>query len=142
MLLPVTVPAGLPAVLRSVRSCFTAPAFATFTALLLGMLCCEGPCTVTGMWTAAGLAGRAHWARAHRFSAQTRWDAGQLGLALAAAVVAVFVPDGGALTVAVDDTLFRRVGRKVFGRTGSMTGPPRAPSRSGGATASWSRRWW
>jgi hypothetical protein len=38
-----------------------------------------------------------------------------LGLALARVVVSCFVTDGEALTVAVDDTLFHRYGRKVFG---------------------------
>src|SRR6266540_3053266 len=39
----------------------------------------------------------------------------RVGLALARAVVARLVPDGGAVTVAVDDTLFHRYGRKVHG---------------------------
>jgi hypothetical protein len=41
------------------------------------------------------------------------WDLDRVGLALAGAVVARFVPEGGAVTVAVDDTLFHRHGKKV-----------------------------
>ncbi len=40
---------------------------------------------------------------------------GPVGLALARAVVARLVPGGGAVTVAVDDTLFHRYGTKVHG---------------------------
>src|SRR6266511_3911690 len=39
----------------------------------------------------------------------------RVGLALARAVVASLAPDGAAVTVAVDDTLFHRYGRKVHG---------------------------
>ncbi len=75
----------------------------------------SGPRTVTGMWQAAGLAGQAHWSRAHRFFARAVWDPDRVGLALARAVVASLAPDGAAVTVAVDDTLFHRYGRKVHG---------------------------
>src|SRR6266545_304095 len=64
---------------------------------------------------AAGLAGSVHWSRAHRFFARAVWDLDQVGLALARAVVARLVPDAGAVTVAVDDTLFHRYGKKVHG---------------------------
>ncbi len=67
------------------------------------------------MWQAAGLAGSVHWSRAHRFFSRAVWDLDQVGLALARAVVARLVPDGGAVTVAVDDTLFHRYGKKVHG---------------------------
>jgi hypothetical protein len=43
------------------------------------------------------------------------WDVDGLGLALARVVVAAFGIDGQSLLVAVDDTLFHRYGRKVFG---------------------------
>ncbi len=61
------------------------------------------------------MAGRAHWSRAHRFFSHARWDPDALGLALARLVVAASTADGQALTVAVDDTLFHRYGRSVFG---------------------------
>jgi hypothetical protein len=67
------------------------------------------------MWQAAGLAGQAHWSRAHRFFARAVGDLDQVGLALARAVVGRFTPAGAAVTVAVDDTLFHRWGKKVHG---------------------------
>jgi hypothetical protein len=113
--MPVTVPSSLLIVLEVLRPCFTAPSFTTMAALVTGVLSGNGPRTVTGMWQAAGLAGQAHWSRAHRFFSRAVWDLDQVGLALARAVVARFVPRGAAVTLAVDDTLFHRYGKKVHG---------------------------
>ena len=113
--MPVTVPPSLLIVLQALRPCFTAPSFATLAALVTGALSGARRRTVTGMWQAAGLAGSVHWSRAHRFFSRAVWDLDQVGLALARAVVARLVPDGGAVTVAVDDTLFHRYGKKVHG---------------------------
>jgi len=111
----VTVPSSLLVVLEVLRPCFTAPSFATLSALVTGALSADGARTITGMWTAVGLAGRVHWSRAHRFFSRAVWDLDQVGLALACAVVERFVPDGAAVGAAVDDTLFHRYGRKVHG---------------------------
>ncbi|MGW9027492.1 transposase [Streptomyces sp. NPDC055722] len=115
MLPPSTVPVSLIDVLQIVRSCFTAPSFATLCSLVTGVLAADGPRTVTGMWSAAGLAGRCHWSRGHRFFSRAVWDLDAVGLALARTVTAAFVPEGGAVTVAVDDSLFHRFGKKVHG---------------------------
>ena len=115
MLQRATVPAGLWEMLGACRAVFTAPTFLTFGLLVTGALGAVEPRTVTGMWAAAGMAGRAHWSRAHRFFSHARWDPDALGLALTRLVVAAFTADGQALTVAVDDTLFHRYGRSVFG---------------------------
>jgi hypothetical protein len=61
------------------------------------------------------MAGVAHWSGAHRFFSTARWDRDALGLALARLVVAAFTAEDQAVTVAVDDTLFHRYGRTVFG---------------------------
>src|SRR6266508_4109485 len=114
-LMPLTVPPSLLIVVEVLRPCFTAPWFATMSSLVTGALSASGPRTVTGMWQAAGLAGQAHWSRAHRFFSPAVWDPDRVGLALARAVVASLAPDGAAVTVAVDDTLFHRYGRKVHG---------------------------
>lgn len=115
MLPAVTVPSGLSCVLEGLRGVFTAPSFATFTALMTGLLGATGSRTVTGMWSAAGLAGRSHHARAHRFFSHARWDLDSLGLLVARLVVARFVPAGAALRVVVDDTLFHRYGTATHG---------------------------
>jgi hypothetical protein len=115
MLPDVTVPPCLLSVLEGVRGVFTAPTFATFASLVTGLLGATGSRTVTGMWTAAGLAGRSHHARAHRFFSHARWDLDAFGLLLARVVVARFVPAGQALQVVVDDTLFHRYGTSTHG---------------------------
>jgi hypothetical protein len=46
-------------------------------------------------------------------------------LALARAVVVRFVPEDGALTIAVDDSLFHRCGKKVFGAAWQHDGSAR-----------------
>jgi hypothetical protein len=109
-----TVPVCLLQVLQVCRGVFTGPSFVTFTVLVTGGLSGVGPRTVTGMWSAAGMAGWVHWLRAHRFFSHARWDVDALGLVLARLAVQLFVGDGQPLTVAVDDTLFHRY-RKVFG---------------------------
>src|SRR6266540_2217789 len=124
--MPVTVPPSLLIVLQVLRPCFTAPSFVTLAALVTGALSGAGRRTVTGMWQAAGLAGRVHWSRAHRFFARAVWDLDQVGLALARAVVARLVPDGGAVTVAA---------RRCTARSTSTTAPPGAATASAAATA-------
>jgi hypothetical protein len=53
--------------------------------------------------------------RAHYFFARAAWDLDELGVAVARLVVALLVPAGAAIIVAVDDSVFRRCGRKVYG---------------------------
>lgn len=120
-----TVPPCLFEMLRGCRGAFGAPGFATFVALVVGALGAVGPRTVTGMWIAAGLAGRLHWSRAHRFFSQTRWDPDCLGLLLARLAVSVFVAAGTPITFAVDDTLFHRYGKLVYGAAWQHDGSAR-----------------
>ncbi len=83
--------------------------------------------TVCGMLLGAGLTRAWPHDRAHSFFAKARWSTDQLGPALARLIVDRVLPEGAALQVAVDDTLFKRCGRKVHGAAwqhdGSATGP-------------------
>jgi hypothetical protein len=115
MLRALTLPATLSDVLAAFRPCFTAPTFATFTALVAGLVACPVGRTVCGMLTGAGLARIWAHCRAHRFFSAARWCPRQVGLVLAGLVVAHLLPVGAPITVAVDDTLFRRRGKKVHG---------------------------
>jgi DDE superfamily endonuclease len=108
-----TLPPSLAGLLWAFRSCFTAPSFRTFTALVAGMIAQPGRRTVCGMLTGAGLAGIWHHARAHRFFAQARWDPAAVGLILLHLVVDRLVPTDAPILLAVDDTLLRRSGRRV-----------------------------
>jgi DDE superfamily endonuclease len=109
------VPVSLDGLLSLLAPCFTQPTFQTFRALLVGQVSQTGRRTVCGMLVGARLSGVWEHSRAHRFFSRARWEPDQLGSALAALIVDRFVPAGEAVTVAVDDTLLQRWGRKVWG---------------------------
>jgi DDE superfamily endonuclease len=115
MLPGLTLPASLAVLLGALRPCFTAPSFRTFCGLAAGLAGQVHRRTVCGMLLGAGLAEAWPHDRAHYFFARARWQADELGLAVARLVVLLLVPPGGPLTVAVDDSLFRRSGRTVHG---------------------------
>ena len=115
MLPGVTPPASLAGLLGALRPCFTAPSFRTFCGLAAGLAGQVQRRTVCGMLLGAGLARAWPHDRAHYFFARARWQADELGLAVARLVVLLLVPPAGPLTVAVDDSVFRRSGRKVYG---------------------------
>jgi hypothetical protein len=65
--------------------------------------------------------------RAHQFFSRVRWNSDDLGLAAAKLVVALLAPTGQPVTIAIDDTLFRRRGKNVgaagWFHDGSAPGP-------------------
>jgi hypothetical protein len=61
------------------------------------------------MLTGVGLDQIWHHSRAHRLFSNARWSGDALGLALADLIVARLLPADSALTIAVDDTLFKRL---------------------------------
>src|SRR6187397_675806 len=67
------------------------------------------------MLTGAGLDRVWHHSRAHRLFSCARWSGDALGLVLADLIVTRLLPADSALTIAVDDTLFKQSGKKVFG---------------------------
>lgn len=125
------MPSSLLSVLGIVRSCFTVPSYLVFCHLVVGMATAVGRRTVTGMLTAANLAGRWSHDRAHQFFSRAAWDPHQLGMALARAVVDHLVPEGAHILVAVDDTLFRRRGKKVHQARWAHDGSGRGKDRTG-----------
>jgi hypothetical protein len=131
MLPPSTVPPSLAAVLEMARSCFTAPSFTTFCALVVGLVSQVGPSTVTGMLAGAGLSGCWPHDRAHSFFSRARWCPDQLGLLLARAIVRYLIPAGAPIQLAVDDTLFRRCGKKVAHARWAHDGAARGPTPIG-----------
>lgn len=127
------VPASLLAVLGKLRV-FTAPGFTTFTAMVTGLVAQAGASTVTGMLTWAGLARAWPHDRAHAFFSRTRWNVDNLGILLAHLIVRTLLPQGAAITVTVDDTLFKRSGKKVFGAAWQHDGAARGPKPVGRGT--------
>jgi SRSO17 transposase len=126
-----TLPVSLLAVAQVLRCCFTAPSFEVFTHLLAGMVVTRGPRTVTGMLAGAGLSRSWSHHRVHRFFSRAAWDPREVGLALAGAVIAALVPDGAPVAVAVDDTLLRRRGRKVWSAWWTHDGSARSQDKIG-----------
>jgi len=92
---------------------FTRPTFETFRALVVGMVCQVGECTVTGMLTAAGMSTSWHHSRAHRFFSRATWCLDELGLGVMSTIVSTLLQPGEAVCVVIDDTLFKRSGRRV-----------------------------
>ena len=128
MLPGLNLPASLAVLLGALRPCFTGPSFRTFCGLAAGLCGQVRRRTVCGMLLGAGLSAVWPHDRAHYFFARARWEADQVGLAVARLVVVMLVPLGAPVTVAVDDTLFRRRGRKVFGAAWQHDGS--APGRA------------
>lgn len=111
--LMVAVPASLLGLLGRFRGCFTVPTFATFCALVTGLVAQTATSTVCGMWVGARLSGVWPHHRAHRFFSHSRWSVQEVSATLTKMVVALLVPADSAVLVAVDDTLFHRRGPKV-----------------------------
>jgi hypothetical protein len=55
-----------------------------------------------------------HHSRAHRLFAATRWNPDHVGLVVLGLILGWLIPTGAPLLIAVDDTMFRRSGRKVW----------------------------
>lgn len=108
------VPASLMTLLTGFASLFTAPSFRTFAMLACGFLAQTAKRTVCGMLTGAGVSRSWSHDRAHWFFSRARWNPDELGLAVAKLVVALLALPGEPVTIAIDDTLFRRRGKKVW----------------------------
>jgi hypothetical protein len=131
MLAGSTLPVSLLAVAQILRGCFTAPSFEVFTQLLAGMVVTRGPRTVTGMLTGAGLSQTWSHHRVHRFFSRAAWDPRKVALVLTGAVIQALIPAGAPVRVAVDDTLLRRRGKKVWAALWTHDGSARSQDKIG-----------
>jgi hypothetical protein len=109
------VPGSLAELVSLFAGCFTQPTFRTFRALLVGFIARVGEHTITGCLVACGVAGGWHHSRGHRFFSRARWSPDGLGLVLLDLIVGRLVDPGAPLLIAIDDTLLRRSGRRVWG---------------------------
>jgi hypothetical protein len=130
----VPVPASLMTLLAVFSPLFTAPSFRTFTALGCGFLAQSGKRTVCGMLTGAGLSRAWSHDRAHSFFARARWNPDDLGICVAKLVISLLVPGTGPVEVLIDDTLFKRRGRRSGQRRGFMTVQRRDLRKQGSGT--------
>lgn len=99
--------------LQQVSLVMTHPTFDSFVTLLTGWVF-AGRRTVTGMILAAGAVWTKHHSAYHRVFAAARWSLDELGLAVFGQLVLPWVGDG-VILLALDDTLARKRGLKIFG---------------------------
>ena len=125
------LPVSLASLLAVFGPLFTAPSFRTFCGLACGFLAQTGKRTVCGMLAGAGLSRAWPHDRAHLFFSRARWSADDLGLAVARLVAGLLVPAGEPVTVAIDDTLFRRRGKKVWAASWFHDGSAPGPAKTG-----------
>lgn len=112
---PLVMPASWAAVLEMFRPAFRRRGtFTRFTVLATGMVAQTGRRSVVGMLGGARMAQTISFHAACRFFSAAVWEVDRLGLIAARLVVERLVPAGAPITVVVDDTLFKRWGRKVY----------------------------
>ena len=105
--------------------------FGLFVLLATGLVARTNRRTVVGMLAGAGMAAVVSFHSACRFFSTHRWEPDRLGLAVARLVVARLLPADAAITVAVDDTLFRRWGKKVHHAFWTHDGAAQGPAKLG-----------
>ena len=91
----------------------TAPTLHKWIELLGGWLFAPRR-TVSGILVAAGLAGKRHHSAFYRIFASAAWSLDELGVAVLRLVLAL-LPEDAPVFLSLDDTLSRKVGRKIFG---------------------------
>ena len=87
--------------------------FTLFTVLATGLVLQAGRRSVVGMLAGAGMAAKVSFHAACRFFSSAVWDIDALGLIAARLIVTRLLDDDAPIVVAIDDTLFKRWGRKV-----------------------------
>jgi DDE superfamily endonuclease len=108
------LPGSWAAVLEPLRPAFRRRGtFALFTMLATGMVAQTGRRSVVGMLDGAQMAGVVSFHAACRFFSQAVWDVDRLGLLVARLLVDRLLDPGAPIVVVVNDTLFKRWGRKV-----------------------------
>ena len=125
------VPASLMTLLAVFAPLFTAPSFRTFTMLACGFLAQPGKRTVCGMLAGAGLSRLWPHDRVHSFFSRARWNPDDLGLCAAKLVISLLVPGRVPVEVLIDDTLFRRRGKRVWASSWFHDGSAQGPAKTG-----------
>lgn len=121
--------------LQPLAGVMSTPSFTSWVTVLTGWVFARRR-TVTGMLLAAGAVGSKHHSAFHRFFATAQWSLDELGLAVFALIQPWLEP--GVILLALDDTLARKCGKKVFGA--GMHHDPRLSSRRTAIT-NWGHSW-
>ncbi len=102
-----------------------------FALLAAGLVARTMRRTVVGMLAGAGMAALVSFHSACRFFSTYAWDTDRLGLAIARLIVDRLLDADAAIAVAVDDTLFRRWGKKVHHAFWTHDGAAQGPAKLG-----------
>lgn len=132
MLPALRLPSSWLQVLDPVRPVFArSGTFGLFVLLATGLVARTSRRTVVGMLAGAGMAAVVSFHSACRFFSAHRWEPDRLGLAVARLVVHRLLEAGAPITVAVDDTLLRRWGKKVHHAFWTHDGAAQGPAKLG-----------
>jgi len=91
----------------------TAPAFAKSLVLIYGAILTPGTRTVSAVLRVMGLGHLGTYGNYHRVLNRDRWSPWIMSQLLLEVLIQVFIPDGGALVLVIDETLERRQGKKI-----------------------------
>ena len=122
------------ALLQELNLIMTLPTFENFLVIAYGWVFARRR-TVTAMIQAAGAVGKKHHSAFHRFFAAARWSLDELGLATFRLIRPWL---GELIFLALDDTLARKSGRRMFGA--GMHHDPLISSRKL-AVLNWGHSW-
>jgi hypothetical protein len=109
-----SLPSTMDGLLQQFSSCFTGPSFQTFCILAAGWLLGRRRRTVTGVLLAGDGLRHKTFSCYHRFFSQARWSLDDLGRILLRPILTC-LPADAPLLVAVDDTLNRKSGKRIWG---------------------------
>lgn len=99
--------------IQQFASCFTKPSFQTFGVIITGWLLGHGRRVVTRILLAGDGLKIKTFSCYHRFFSQARWTVDAVGRVMLA-IVLKFIPDDSPIVVAVDDTLNRKTGKRIW----------------------------
>jgi hypothetical protein len=132
MLRRLTLPPSWLELLETFRPAFRrSSTFGLFVLLATGLVARTTRRTVVGMLAGAGMAAVVSFHSACRFFSAHAWGTDRLGLTVARLVVDRLLPVDAPITVAVDDTLFRRWGKKVYHAFWTHDGAAQGPAKLG-----------
>lgn len=109
------LPASIGSVLQPFASLFTRPTWIHMQVLLAGTLLAQGPRTVTAALRAMGLSAEQRFERYHRVLNRARWSSRQ-GARILLGLLIEMLPPSWPIVVAVDETLERRKGARIWAK--------------------------
>ena len=108
-----TLTSTMDASIQQFASCFTKPSFQTFCVIVSGWLLGRGRRVVTRILLAGDGLKVKTFSCYHRFFSQARWTVDAVGRVVLGMVLK-FIPEDAPIVVAVDDTLNRKTGKRIW----------------------------